>query len=249
MNQLAQIPETSPLRSKAAETQQLDQEIGAVAREAAASYQGMVEAFKAMYKCSIQEASAKTDDLSSMAMDAVRRPAEQVTWFDLHNLGEHSPELALQCWQSIKKHALEELQSGHRAAKTMEVHGDQHCWDRAQFLAIRDDLATEWQPRNGVERQLIDGMAHAQTAMLSWMTTLTTYTGLESAKRKRDIREQQKWTPQRMSEADAIEQAAAMFDRFNRIFLRTLRALRDLRSSRRPCLFRMQARSTWGRSS
>lgn len=33
-----------------------------------------------------------------------------------------------------------------------------------------------------------DGMAQARTAMLSWMTTLTTYTGLESARRKLDIR-------------------------------------------------------------
>jgi hypothetical protein len=32
-----------------------------------------------------------------------------------------------------------------------------------------------------------------------------------------------------MSEAEAVDQAAAMVDRFNRIFLRTLRALRDLR--------------------
>jgi hypothetical protein len=32
-----------------------------------------------------------------------------------------------------------------------------------------------------------------------------------------------------MSEAQAIEQAACMIDRFNKIFLRTLRALRDLR--------------------
>jgi hypothetical protein len=32
-----------------------------------------------------------------------------------------------------------------------------------------------------------------------------------------------------MSESQAVEQAAAMADRYNRIFLRTLRALRDLR--------------------
>ena len=32
-----------------------------------------------------------------------------------------------------------------------------------------------------------------------------------------------------MDDAEAIEQAMAMGDRFNRIFLRTLRALRDLR--------------------
>jgi hypothetical protein len=33
----------------------------------------------------------------------------------------------------------------------------------------------------------------------------------------------------RQSDADALEQAAAMMDRFNRVFLRTLRALCELR--------------------
>ncbi len=37
------------------------------------------------------------------------------------------------------------------------------------------------------------------------------------------------WKPPRVSDSDAINQAAAMADRFNRIFLRSIRALRDLR--------------------
>ncbi len=37
------------------------------------------------------------------------------------------------------------------------------------------------------------------------------------------------WNPPRISDSDAINQAAAMADRFNRIFLRSIRALRDLR--------------------
>ena len=37
------------------------------------------------------------------------------------------------------------------------------------------------------------------------------------------------WNPPRVSDSDAINQAAAMADRFNRIFLRSIRALRDLR--------------------
>jgi hypothetical protein len=37
------------------------------------------------------------------------------------------------------------------------------------------------------------------------------------------------WRPPRVSDAEAMDRAAAMADRFNRIFLRTLRALRDLR--------------------
>ena len=38
-----------------------------------------------------------------------------------------------------------------------------------------------------------------------------------------------RWELPRLDETAAIEQAAAMSDRFNRLFVRTLRALRDLR--------------------
>jgi hypothetical protein len=42
------------------------------------------------------------------------------------------------------------------------------------------------------------------------------------------------WETPRVTEAQAVEQAAAMVERFNRIFLRTLRALRDLRRGPQP---------------
>jgi hypothetical protein len=37
------------------------------------------------------------------------------------------------------------------------------------------------------------------------------------------------WIPPRVTEQEAIEHAFAMMDRFNKLFLRTLRQLRDLR--------------------
>jgi hypothetical protein len=39
--------------------------------------------------------------------------------------------------------------------------------------ALRRDLLEAWQPRNGVERQLIDTLAQAQTAQLYWLGVLT----------------------------------------------------------------------------
>ena len=37
------------------------------------------------------------------------------------------------------------------------------------------------------------------------------------------------WRGPRVKDAEAVEQSAAMLDRFNRLFVRTLRTLRDLR--------------------
>src|SRR5262249_41709800 len=100
--------------------------------------------------------------------------------------------------------ALEELRSGHLAGAVLEGR-DSTPWRRTQFLAIRAELAEGWQPRNGAERQLIDMMALAQAAMFLWQ--------------------------QRLADAPygLGEQAGAMVDRFSRMFVRLLRALRDLR--------------------
>ena len=97
-------------------------------------------------------------------------------------------------------------------------------WRRARFLALRHDLASEWQPANGVERQLIDQMALAYSATLDWLDTLATRGGHQSRDERREARETGRWQPPRVSEQEAIDQAAAMVDRFNKIFLRTLRA-------------------------
>src|SRR5262249_26384536 len=44
--------------------------------------------------------------------------------------------------------------------------------ERAQFLAIRQALAIQWQPRGGVEWQLLDAMALAQSGWLYWLQAL-----------------------------------------------------------------------------
>src|SRR5687768_6938155 len=53
----------------------------------------------------------------------------------------------------------------------------------------------------------------------------TTEGKLEEALLKRDGH----WKPPRIGVAETIDQSAAMVDRFHRLFLRTLRALRDYR--------------------
>ena len=97
------------------------------------------------------------------------------------------------------------------------------------FLALREELSADWQPRNGVERQLIDTMAQAQEGFLHWLRLLTIRTNLESCATDRRYKEEARWGPPRQSDADALDQAAGMMDRYNRIFLRTLRALCDMR--------------------
>jgi hypothetical protein len=94
---------------------------------------------------------------------------------------------------------------------------------------MRQELAESWQPRNGVERQLLEIMVQAQTAAEHWLKRLMAKAALEAAMELATLRKNGQWEPPRATAFQAVEQAVSMAERFNRVFLRTLRALQDLR--------------------
>ncbi len=78
-------------------------------------------------------------------------------------------------------------------------------------------------PRGGVEDALLDMMAQSYTNYLTWTGRLTVDEISNNAK------PDAYWQPPRRTAVEAMDQSAAMADRFHRIFMRTLRSLRDLR--------------------
>jgi hypothetical protein len=196
----------------------------------AASYRSSVDYYRRKMGLSPEGAVARTEEPCTLEgrwriMDC---PPEEVTWADLEDLARKGPELALRRWEEVREAARGELQGGERAARVMEGYNSL-AWKRAQFLALREELVAEWRPRSGIEGQLIDQLAQAQTAMYFWQERLMLRGSVEPLRERRDMEEREGWEPARVSEHQAVEQAAAMVDRFNRMFLRTLRALRDQR--------------------
>jgi hypothetical protein len=204
-------------------------EVGSLARELAACFRSAV-AYHKKLGLPTQEAVARAEEPcpAEYQQSLLEGPADQLRWGGLEDLARADPELALRRWEEVKQEALEELQSGHRAARVMEGYNSE-AWQRARFLALREELSREWQPRNGIERQLLDQMAQAQTAMYFWQQRLSLRASVEPLHEKWDLEEREGWNPPRVSEHQALEQAAAMVERFHRIFVRALRALRDLR--------------------
>ena len=93
---------------------------------------------------------------------------------------------------------------------------------------MRAELLDGWQPRNSVERLLVDTLMQVHWQYERWLEVLT---GARHCRRFTvyESKEEARWQPPRLTDSEAIEQAAAMVDRFHRIMVRTIRQLQNLR--------------------
>lgn len=64
---------------------------------------------------------------------------------------------------------------------------------------------------------------------LRWLGKHVHTESLDAVRVERDARQRGEWQPPRLSDAEAVDRAALMADRFQRQFLRLMRAYRDQR--------------------
>ncbi len=206
-------------------------EMESLARELGAAYARRIKFYRNEYNLELAEAQERAEMRHNpeFRQRGLTDPPDQVNYNALEDLADQDPAQALAAWQRIKSAARDDLLSGHRAAQAMEVGGMTNAWQRAQFLAIRAAFIEEWQPTNGGERLLVDMLAQAYASWLAALEQLQLYTTAESSRQHHKLQESGYYDLPRVTSVEAIEQAAAMADRFNRLFLRTLRQLRDLR--------------------
>ena len=202
-----------------------------LASEMSRAYAAMVQYYRKRYGMTDAEADKKAQELLASPVtkeNALTLSPDQVDWWNLGALTGEKPEQAVIAWARLKAEARAELATGHRIAKAAAGWSD-GPWGRAQFLAIRQSMLEGWAPAPGVETALVDMLATAQHSYLFWLERLTTECTNDAEMEEADINNTGKWRPVRIAEAESVERSAAMVDRWNRIFLRTLRALRDLR--------------------
>jgi hypothetical protein len=197
----------------------------ALARKLAEARRQLVEEYERFHGLSREQAITRVRENETVeaAQEILAQPLEATSWHSLDQLAAVDPELALERWHAIVDEAVEEVESGHRAAVALEAGGTQ-CHQRAQFLAGREHLARDWKPRNGLERSLIDALALSQHMKLFWLQRMIALDTLELTE---EISSQLKLPC--VTTFQAVEQAAGMVDRFDRMFMRALRQLRDLR--------------------
>jgi hypothetical protein len=203
-------------------------EIDFVASRLAESFVRMTDYYRERERLTGEEAEQRAGTPTEWSIERLTTaPADRLSWWDLQFAERQDPALAVRVWEGIKAAAREEFDSGHRAASVFDFY--EEPWTRAQYLAIRASFREQWQPQGGVEDALIDGMAQMHAGYLYWLGQLHLYATTEGKMAEHDIKKSGHWEPPRVQVAERIEQAATMVERFNRLFLRTLRALRDLR--------------------
>lgn len=208
----------------------LDEDPASLARELGHAYEANLRYYAKEVGDELSEADRKARVGSDEWLERIPdTPGEHLSWHALGMLHERDPEEALAVWGRVNREADDELARGHRAALTQEFHG--RPWDRARFLAIRQNLVAEWRPNGGAELLLIDQMAIAHAQFLDWTERLYVQGATEATRSARETKLSTRgsWDPPRVSASDAMDQAAAMAERWQRLFVRAARALRDFR--------------------
>ncbi len=217
-------------------------ELAASQRELVATITRQIDFYVAGYGLSPTEAAAKARDLGLNVPED--RSPDQISWFDLSNLMEADSERGRALWVSVKAAAQEELVTGIRLARSVEAQVGGRPYERAQVLAIAAALRTALAPRDGLEELLIHQMACAYELHLRWQEVAVRRGKQEAWHGDRDRRRElermrpaqreryeamEGWVPSRVSDAEAIEQAVMIAERYQRAFLRLLAAFRETR--------------------
>jgi hypothetical protein len=217
-------------------------ELAASRSELVASITGMIDIYVRHLNQTPEEAATSARSLSPIESDG--REPEQVSWSDISRLLEQEPEAGQALWAQVKDSARHELRTGVRVSKTLEPRLNATPYDRARVGVILESLAKALKPRDGLELLIVQQMAASLDQQLKWQTIATHRTEEETWQAERDRRrtwetltpaQQERfgrydgWLPPRLTDADAIEQAIVLADRFQRQFIRLLKALRDQR--------------------
>lgn len=194
---------------------------------------------EAFHKC-------KDDDEAKKEFQKLfRLPIELLNFADLQKFQEYAPRVAERYWEYVKCEGQKEFASGHLAANITFPEGYMKgMWNVARYMGVRESFIDEWNPKGGIELSLIDMLAQS---WFQWQYWLEQTVRRSQTREREEHPEYSRWMAQRkaeykaygwtdgywdrpyVSEVEAIEHAVKMADRFNRIFMRTLRQLRDLR--------------------
>jgi hypothetical protein len=161
-------------------------------------------------------------------------PPEDFSFDDFEQLTKTDPARALKRWDEVKAAARRELDSGWRAARTIEGM-DPNAWQRALFLAVRDRLRETWQPRTDAEALLVDEIAQYEMIREQWVKSLAHMSREQEAiydlkHRRDDLKDRD--IKRNISALEATREATNMVERVQRLQQNAIRTLLSLRRTK-----------------
>lgn len=214
----ADVPILSPSDSDA---QRSDDSVE-LAKEMGRAFGESVEAYREYFGLTPDEARARargSDEASREHLDAA--PLDELSWADLDSLDRLSPGDGQKKWSAIKEAAQQELQNGHRAARSLGGLTST-CWGRAQFLALKDELLESLQPQSTLEIRLVNQLAQYQTLLFEAHNDVVRWSELQGIDLPRRNGETQ--LP-RLSPSQALDAALKRLELFQRLYFQCLRVL------------------------
>jgi len=145
------------------------------------------------------------------------------------------PKPTVHCMQAVFNGAEDSIKAEVWAGRAVDC---KKPFERAQFAFIRHAFIQEWQPRGDIEASLVDMLAQCYVGWQYWLSLTFSIANNQDtvieqkARNKKSERrsyDEGVWQPPRLTASEYLERAYQMADRFNRMFLRTLRQMRDLR--------------------
>jgi hypothetical protein len=238
MKQMAHAIQTLPEDAAVPACPQPDQEPRQLARELVQSFEEELQKYRR-----VKERDPERPDPSQpppdWLLEGIRsKPPEDVSFFDLERLARVDPAQAEAKWQQVKDAARSELAGGQHAARAMEFMGGS-AWERACFLALREQLHSAWPPRSAGEALLLDEMAQCELLRRHWI-------GVVSMRSREPLtllaqeRRRERDASRRQSAAEATLEAMKMVERLQRLYQNAMRALLNLRRGK-PLLIVRQA--------
>lgn len=188
-------------------------------------------------------AKDRTEAMKELNMK-LSQPVENLNFVDLAQLYTAAPRVAERLWEEVKREARKEFESGHLAANiTFPADYMKQVWNIGRYLGVRESFLAEWKPNGGIEIAMIDMLAQSFFQWQYWLEKTVERSETQEKEEHPAYKEWKRyrvesgqsspydgrWIRPFVSEVRAVEHAVQMADRFHRIFMRTLRQLRDLR--------------------
>ncbi|HYO91666.1 MAG TPA: hypothetical protein VEQ40_08520, partial [Pyrinomonadaceae bacterium] len=193
----------------------------------ARTYRNTVEQYKAWGETA-EAAHAHAESTEERCEVARSKPPADLTWWDISVLAAADVEEGMRAWDSVRELADNELLSGMRSAR---IVSDGSPLERARYIVVRESFRVGWKPQNGIEEAMIEMLAETFSLFQYWTEIAHQRVIRRYDEQRKDVARYEGggWKSPYQSEVEAVEQAHVMSERYNRMFLRTLRQMRDLR--------------------